>query len=392
MSASIIFVCFILALVFFSLKKTLRPPSVRTTLVVPPFMDDTYPRVSYSDLAQATNDFTANNLVGTGRYGSVYKGRMLLKRSETTVAVKVFDLEQSGSSKSFVAECKALSKIRHRNLIGVITCCSCSDMNQNDFKALVFNFMPYGSLDKWIHPGVNPSNPVKVLTLLQRLNIAADIAAALDYLHNNCQPTIVHCDFKPSNILLGEDMVAHVGDFGLAKILTDPVGEQLFNSKSSVGIMGTIGYVAPGNSAFCCNNCCVCSAHYSCCLCTAEYGEGGQISPHGDVYSFGIVLLEMFTGKPPTHDMFTDGLTLLKYAKMAYPSQLMEIVDPLLLSVENARGEINRVMYSVTRLALACSSKRPTERLSIRDVVAEMHRIRACYVAEVTRQSSSDSE
>jgi len=107
--------------------------------------------------------------------------------------------------------------------------------------------MPYGNLDKWLHPDVYSANPVNVLTLVQRLNIAADVASALDYLHNNCQPPIVHCDVKPSNILLGEDMVARVVDFGLTKILTDPVGEQLINSKSSVGILGTIGYVAPGN-------------------------------------------------------------------------------------------------------------------------------------------------
>jgi serine/threonine protein kinase len=161
------------------------------------------------------------------------------------MAVKVFDLEQAGSSECFLAECKALGKIRHRNLIGVITCCSCSDFKQNDFKAIVLDFMPYGGLDKWLHPGIYASNPVKVLTLMQRLSIASDIAAGLDYLHNHCRPTIVHCDFKPSNILLGDDMVAHVGDFGLAKILADPEGEQLVNSTSSV--VGTIGYVPPGN-------------------------------------------------------------------------------------------------------------------------------------------------
>jgi serine/threonine protein kinase len=161
------------------------------------------------------------------------------------VAVKVFDLEQSGSTECFLAECKALGRIRHRNLIGVITCCSCSDFNKNDFKAIILDFMPYGSLDKWLHPGIHASNPVKILTLMHRVSIASDIAAALDYLHNHCRPAIVHCDFKPSNILLGDDMVAHVGDFGLAKILADPEGKQLVNSKSSV--VGTIGYVPPGN-------------------------------------------------------------------------------------------------------------------------------------------------
>ncbi|GJN20428.1 hypothetical protein PR202_gb07805 [Eleusine coracana subsp. coracana] len=107
--------------------------------------------------------------------------------------------------------------------------------------------MIYGSLDKWLHSEVHSSHPVKILTLVQRLNIVVDIAAALDYLHNYLQPSIVHCDLKPRNILLGEDMVARVGDFSLAKILTDPIGKQLINSKSSVGIHGMIGYAALGN-------------------------------------------------------------------------------------------------------------------------------------------------
>ena len=97
---------------------------------------------------------------------------------------------------------------------------------------------------------VHVSHQLQGLTLMQRLNIAVDIADALDYLHNNCDPPIVHYDLKPGNILLNEDLVAHVGDFGLAKILSEPAAEQLINSKSSIGIRGTIGYVAPGSSNF----------------------------------------------------------------------------------------------------------------------------------------------
>ncbi|KAL6654951.1 hypothetical protein ACP70R_008416 [Stipagrostis hirtigluma subsp. patula] len=364
--ASIIF-CFSLVIISISLRKKKNAQS--TTLVGFHLMDDKYPRVSYAELAQGTNGFDTNNLIGTGRYGSVYKCSLLLQDTITTVAVKVFDLQQSGSSKSFIAECEAFNKIRHRNLIRVLTCCSSSDSDQNDFKALVFEFMPNGSLHRWLHLDVQASQQQGGLTLKQRLNIAVDVADALDYLHNNCEPPIVHCDLKPSNILLNQDLVAHVGDFGLALILSDSTSEQeqQINSRSTIGIRGTIGYVAP------------------------EYGEGGQVSPCGDVYSFGIVILELFTGMVPTHGMFRDGLTLQTYAKNAFPGMLMEIVDPVLLSTEeanssnsqgqgNAMEDISKVMFSITKLALSCSKQAPTERMCMRDAAAEMHRIKDHYV------------
>jgi hypothetical protein len=95
----------------------------------------------------------------------------------------------------------------------------------------------------------------------------------------------------------------------------------------------------------------------------------------------------MFTGKAPTNDMFTDGLTLQKYAEMAYPARLIDIVDPHLLSIENTLGEINCVMSSVTRLALVCSRMKPTERLRMRDVADEMQTIMASYVTEIDKVS-----
>jgi serine/threonine protein kinase len=230
-------------LLFFTIRKRSKARSTTNGEFL--FMGDRYPRVSYGELVQGTSGFATVNLIGKGRYGSVYKCGLVLKDIMTTVAVKVFDLQQSGSSKTFLAECEALSKIRHRNLNSFITCCSSSDSNQNDFKAIVFEFMTNGSLDRWLNLDVQQG-----LTLAQRLNIAVDIADALDYLHNNCEPPIVHCDLKPSNILLNEDLVAHIGDFGLAKILHESSIEQQISSRSSIGIRGTIGYVAPGSSNF----------------------------------------------------------------------------------------------------------------------------------------------
>ncbi|GJX90855.1 kinase-like domain-containing protein [Tanacetum coccineum] len=171
--------------------------------------------------------------------------------------------------------CEAWQNIRHRNMLKIITSCSSVDFQGNDFKALVYEFMLNGSVHDWLHSSANTSK----LNLLQRINILRDVATALDYLHNRCLTTIVHGDLKPSNILLDADMVAHVGDFGLARLLDTDL-----NQNSSTGVKGTIGYAPP------------------------EYGIGSKMTGSGDVYSFGILLLEVMTGKKPTDDMFNDGL------------------------------------------------------------------------------------
>ena len=163
------------------------------------------------------------------------------------MAVKVFNLQQTGASRSFMTECRALSSIRHRNLIKIISSCSSIDSEGKDFKALIFDFMPNGSLENWLHPIVDDRHPVNSLSFIQRLNIAIDVAKALDYLHNDCQTPVIHCDLKPSNILLDHDMTAHVGDFGLAKVFPQAMSMSLRYSISSIGLRGTIGYVAPGN-------------------------------------------------------------------------------------------------------------------------------------------------
>ncbi|XP_026439710.1 probable LRR receptor-like serine/threonine-protein kinase At3g47570 [Papaver somniferum] len=115
--------------------------------------NDLFQKVSYKELLKATNEFSAENLVGVGSYGSVYKGLLMLGQETTTiVALKVVDLNRRGASKSFTAECEALRCIRHRNLVKIYTSCSSVDFRGNEFKALVFEFMPNGSLENWLHP------------------------------------------------------------------------------------------------------------------------------------------------------------------------------------------------------------------------------------------------
>ncbi|KAI7725939.1 hypothetical protein M8C21_013227, partial [Ambrosia artemisiifolia] len=238
--------------------------------------------VSYNQLLKATDGFSEANLIGNGGFGSVYKG-ILDEDNDKFVAIKVLHLQNRGAERSFMRECEAWRNIRHRNLLKILTLCSSIDFQGNDFKALVYEFMPNGSLHDWLHS----SERTPRLNLRKIINILTDVAYALDYIHNQCIPIIVHGDLKPSNILLDDDMVAHVGDFGLARFF----GTSYPNS--STGIRGTIGYAAP------------------------EYGLGNEMTTSGDAYSFGILLLEVMTGKSPTDDIFNENLSLHKFASAA---------------------------------------------------------------------------
>ncbi|CAN6581466.1 unnamed protein product [Malus baccata var. baccata] len=244
--------------------------------------------VSYSQLVESTNGFSADNLIGLGSFGSVYKG--VIPSDGTIVAVKVLNLQQQRASKSFIDECKALRSIRHCNLLKIITACSSFDNHGKDFKSLVFEFMANGSLDSMLYPRYEEESPSKRMSFMQRLNIVIDVASALDYLHHHCETAIVHCDLKPSNVLLDEDMVAHVGDFGLASQL-----------------------------------------HTTYCMSVlAEYGIGGQVS-----------ILGRCLQKRPTDDMFKGGLSIYQFVAMALPDHFMDVVDNSIILDLETDGDIN---------------------------------------------------
>jgi Leucine-rich repeat (LRR) protein len=207
--------------------------------------EDNHWQVSFIDLQRATNHFSVDNLVGTGSFGAVYRATL----HNREVAIKVLNLLQRGAEGSFLAECVALRSIRHRNLVKIITVCTSVDHQGNDFKALVYEFMPNGDLDSWLHrSSIRENETSQMLTMLQRVNIALDVAEALDYLHHHGQAPIVHCDLKPGNVLLDNDMVAHVGDFGLSRFVDNMVGDSTEDptASRSAGMRGSIGYIAPG--------------------------------------------------------------------------------------------------------------------------------------------------
>ncbi|XP_059666501.1 probable LRR receptor-like serine/threonine-protein kinase At3g47570 [Cornus florida] len=304
-------------------------------------------RVSYQSLYRATTGFSESNLIGVGSFGVVYEGIFDGKK----IAVKVLNLLHRGASRSFITECEALRNIRHRNLVKILSACSSVDFQNNDFKALVYEFMVNGSLDDWLHPIGGQGEVPKDLSLVQRLRIAIDVACALDYLHHHCQTPIVHCDLKPSNVLLDDDMTVHVGDFGISRFLLDANQNISENQTSSIGIRGSVGYIPP------------------------EYGMGIGVSTSGDVYSYGILLLEMFTGKRPTDEMFDDGMNLHNYARMALPDRVVTIADSVLLQHEE-KGEnfhqIQECLASIFRIGIACSAESPVERLDMSDVVIKL--------------------
>ncbi|XP_027158342.1 receptor kinase-like protein Xa21 [Coffea eugenioides] len=240
-------------------KKTLAPTQNLLPMA-------TFERASFHKLRQITNGFSESNLLGSGSFGSVYKG---IRENGMVWAIKVFDLQLECAFKSFDRECEVLSCLRHRDLTKVISACS-----SPDFKALVIEYMPNGCLEKWLYSNHH------FLNMKQRLDVMIDVACGLEYLHYGYSTPIVHRDLKPSNILLDQDMVGHVCDFGIAKLLGD--GESVVQTKT----LATFGYIAP------------------------KYGLEGLVSTSCDVYSFGIKLMETFTKRKPKDEMFTEALSL----------------------------------------------------------------------------------
>ncbi|KAL2650854.1 hypothetical protein R1flu_018982 [Riccia fluitans] len=278
-----------------------------------------------------------SNIIGMGGAGTVYRGEFL---GGDIVAVKRLwgsCKPQVGRDQGFSAEVDLLGSIRHRNIVRLLGFCTNHEMN-----LLIYEYMPNGSLGELLHGWKNGSNrdgkKVNILAdWLTRFNVAMGVAQGLAYLHHDCCPPIVHRDVKSNNILLDSNMEARVADFGLAK---------LFESNQSMSLVaGSYGYIAP------------------------EYAYTLKVDEKSDIYSLGVVFLELLTGKQPVESTeFGESVNIVDWVtrKMQSKEGLSEVLDP---DVGSGCNSVQEEMIMVLRIALLCTSRLPKDRPSMRDVV-----------------------
>ena len=247
----------------------------------------------YEELASATNGFSQVNLLGQGGFGYVHKGILGDKKE---VAVKSLKAGSGQGEREFQAEVEIISRVHHRHLVSLVGYCIA-----NQQRLLVYEFVPNGTLEFHLHGKGQP-----VLDWAIRLRIAVGSAKGLAYLHEDCLPRIIHRDIKAANILVDNKFEAMVADFGLAKLTSDNF------THVSTRVMGTFGYLAP------------------------EYASSGKLTEKSDVFSFGVMLLELITGRRPvdtTNRLMED--SLVDWARPLLTKALDdgnfdELVDPRL--------------------------------------------------------------
>ncbi|GLT97722.1 hypothetical protein SLE2022_152710 [Rubroshorea leprosula] len=279
--------------------------------------------ISIEVLRQVTNNFSEENILGRGGFGVVYKGEL---HDGTKIAVKRMESSNVGNKvmNEFKAEIAVLSKVRHRHLVALLGYC----INGNE-RLLVYEYMPQGTLGQhlfeWRQCGYSP------LTWKQRVTIALDVARGVEYLHSLAQQSFIHRDLKSSNILLGDDMRAKVADFGLVKHAPD--GKYSVETR----LAGTFGYLAP------------------------EYATTGRVTTKVDVYAFGVVLMELITGRKALDDTLPDEQSHL----VTWFRRVLMNKDNILTAVDQTLKPVDESLASilmVAELAGHCTARDPHQR------------------------------
>ncbi|KAK9088389.1 hypothetical protein Scep_027471 [Stephania cephalantha] len=283
---------------------------------------------TYQALLEATGYFTDSAIIGSGACGTVYKALMPDGR---LIAVKKLKPcgEASNIDNSFRAEISTLGKIRHRNIVKLYGFCYHQDSN-----LLLYEYMANGSLGEILHGNGQSC----LLDWNTRYKIAFGAAEGLCYLHCDCKPQIIHRDIKSNNILLDETLEAHVGDFGLAKLIDLPY------SKSMSAVAGSYGYIAP------------------------EYAYTMKVTEKCDIYSFGVVLLELVTGRSPVQpiDQGGDLVNWVRRTMQSATSASVVFDQRLDLSAKRTVEEMSLVL----KIAMFCTNTSPLNRPTMREVIA----------------------
>ncbi|KAL8505347.1 hypothetical protein ACS0TY_016550 [Phlomoides rotata] len=273
---------------------------------------------NYSELRAATDDFNQDNKLGEGGFGPVYKGVLGDGRE---VAVKQLSVKSQQGKTEFLAEIATISAVQHRNLVKLYGCCI-----DGDKRLLVYEYLQNKSLDQLLF-GTGTKN--LHLDWGTRYNICMGVSRGLAYLHEESRPRVVHRDVKASNILLDSDLTPKISDFGLAKLYDDKM------THISTRIAGTIGYLAP------------------------EYAMRGRLTEKADVFSFGVVALEIICGRPNSDTSLEDErIYILEWAwNLRENNREIELVDPTLQQYDV--DEVKRIIGVSLLCTQASSSLRP---------------------------------
>ncbi|XP_027366499.1 systemin receptor SR160-like [Abrus precatorius] len=290
-------------------------------------------KLTFADLVEATNGFHSDCIVGSGGFGVVYKAQL---KDGSVVAIKKLMHVSGQGDREFTAEMETIGKIKHRNLVPLLGYCKVGEE-----RLLVYEYMKYGSLDV-LH---NQKKAGIKLNWAARKKIAIGAARGLAFLHHNCTPPIIHRDMKSSNVLLDEDLEARVADFGMARRMN------AMDTHLSVSTLaGTPGYVPP------------------------EYYQSFHCTTKGDVYSYGVVLLELLTGKKATDSTDFGDDNLVGWVKLQAKLKKSDVFDPELRK-ENPTPEVELAQY--LNVAFACLDYPPLQRPSMIQVLARFKEIQA---------------
>ncbi|XP_030532951.1 leucine-rich repeat receptor-like protein kinase TDR [Rhodamnia argentea] len=271
----------------------------------------------------------SNKIVGMGSTGTVYRAEM---PGGDIIAVKKLwgkPKEHMRKRRGVLAEVDVLGNVRHRNIVRLLGSCS-----NRECTMLLYEYMPHGNLDDLLH-GKNKDLNL-VTDWVTRYKIALGVAQGICYLHHDCNPVIVHRDLKPSNILLDAEMEARVADFGLAKLIQ--------SDESMSVIAGSYGYIAP------------------------EYAYTLQVDEKSDIYSYGVVLMEMLSGKRSVEPEFGEGNSIVDWVRLKIKSK-DGICDVLDKNTGASCAPVREEMLELLRVALLCTAANPADRPSMRDVV-----------------------